>query len=472
MKFNYLVVISILSLFLSSCGGGGGSSSSTTPDNNNGNTNPVKDTQEFGACDNDLFLDSEVVCKTSSVPVLRDSQFDDSISLYTMKVPASGESKGQIWIIDGGPGGDGLLFARQKQLFAQFTNSGWDIMIPMHRGTGKSSPLSCNNQTYIRDLNELPSCIADLQASYGEKINGFSATEAAKDINFLLQENDNGQAQYLVGFSYGTFLLQRYLQLYTGKNIDGVILDGIADINAQLVKQIELSDPYLREFFDLCAADTVCNQGMNGDPITTFQNAIDIIENQSCSGITLDRTEFESLIHTMIGSDTRELAMPLIAKISQCRSEDQSFLASITTNLFNSFESIATQSINQLLYFNVLAIDMTPESLTKEEFLANRDTLLLSSLLDGQAELIEAKDLWNTLVTPADYDRGMITSQAPMLVLQGGLDLATPKDWAETALDNIQAPKSTYAYFPYAGHGTPYYTIMSSGNNCSLDLIG
>lgn len=440
-------------MMLAGCGGDGEGDLTFLSSGNDG----------FGRCDSSLNLPSGVLCKTTTVPLSRDGTDRGDIELYTMKVPAEGPTKGQLWLIDGGPGGSGVNFARGSAVFSQFTDAGWELIIPMHRGTGLSSPLTCSNPGFMG------ACIADLQSKYGDKLNSYSASEAAKDIHDLLTNEDKGLPQYLFGSSYGTYVVQRYLQLFPNAQIAGAILDGVLDLNSDMENQLVHGDRYVRELLELCDENTLCAEAMEGSATAALKKALDNIENQSCDVITLNRQESESILYNTLDSSLRVLAMPLIAMTSRCNEADKTTLQHALPALYDYYDS-SSSDLNGLLYYNVFAIDLYhPDSTTLAPDTQSEDVLLqLSSATD---RLFENLARWSALVLPGDYSRVVGETQTPVLILQGGLDLRTVKEWAEQANIGISSPQKTYAFFPYAGHGTGSYTETPNGENCSFGIL-
>lgn len=131
--------------------------------------------------------------------------------------------KGQLWLIDGGPGGTGAEFSSFVDMISRAMGSDFDLIIPTHRGTGHSNPLWCPG--YTNNANK--TCAAHLKKTFGEKLNAFSSQNAAKDIGMILPQMRNAnRSQWIYGFSYGSYLTLRYLVLYPDQ-VDGAIVDGV-----------------------------------------------------------------------------------------------------------------------------------------------------------------------------------------------------------------------------------------------------
>ena len=70
----------------------------------------------------------------------------ETIDIWVSLRPAQGVSKGQLWLLDGGPGGDsaGLSQAVDGRSFGSFND--YDLYVLQHRGTGDSTWMSCPDQ--------------------------------------------------------------------------------------------------------------------------------------------------------------------------------------------------------------------------------------------------------------------------------------------------------------------------------------
>ena len=120
-----------------------------------------------------------------------------------------------LWLLDGGPGGDGQYLSSLFQLFVKYTDQQYDVIILSHRGTGLSSPSPSIKSKFecIPSVDSPKERIISCIKNQTEIYNQFSVTNAAKDLNNWI-EKEGYQTNGIIGFSYGTYLLRRYLQLF------------------------------------------------------------------------------------------------------------------------------------------------------------------------------------------------------------------------------------------------------------------
>lgn len=116
-----------------------------------------------------------------------------------------------LFALNGGPGEAGLgLLPIIIQLIP--VKYGLTIIVPDHRGTGFSTPLGCDDQN-SQDVTM--DCITYLTNRW--TINGlqqFSTTSAAHDLAIQIQAAQLTGRISILGVSYGTYWLNRFLTIY------------------------------------------------------------------------------------------------------------------------------------------------------------------------------------------------------------------------------------------------------------------
>lgn len=93
----------------------------------------------------------------------------DHVDLFVRKFPAPGVSKGDVWLIAGGPGEAGASFyPLVDRLRTAFP--GYDLIVPDHRGTGLSSRLCVEEEAesspggYLLEGAEWATCFGKLDS--------------------------------------------------------------------------------------------------------------------------------------------------------------------------------------------------------------------------------------------------------------------------------------------------------------------
>lgn len=171
-------------------------------------------------------------CMTVEVPLHHATPEGETLSLFVRRIPArpAEARRGEVWLLSGGPGESGASLYTSIPAY-QRAFPGYDLIIPDHRGTGRSSRI-CPQQEAADSPGgkglvgeEWGPCIGTMYANVA-RTSAFSISEAAQDLSHLISQQ-RGQGQVLVyGVSYGTQLALRMLQA-APVPLDGLVLDGL-----------------------------------------------------------------------------------------------------------------------------------------------------------------------------------------------------------------------------------------------------
>ena len=214
-------------------------------------------------------------CAHVAVPADHAGRDAGQLSLFIRKFPATGASKGSVWAIAGGPGESGAsLYPFVAVLRRSFP--GFDLFIPDHRGTGRSSRLCPEEESEASPGGtalagaEWGSCFGRLQA-HPQPAGQFTITNAAHDLRQLVRQLQpaNGKPVYLYGVSYGTQLILRALQ--PGPlPVSGLVLDSLVPVDTDarwdLSRRSQVVDEVGRQVLAQCDADASCAAAM-GEPL-------------------------------------------------------------------------------------------------------------------------------------------------------------------------------------------------------------
>lgn len=198
-------------------------------------------------------------CATVEVPLRHADPSGERISLFVRRVPATTAQpkRGEVWLLSGGPGESGASLYPMIQTY-QRAFPGFDLVIPDHRGTGRSARI-CPIQespdspggTGLAEAEWGP-CIGNMYADL-QRTSAFSITEGARDLGVLMSQADRGGQVLLYGVSYGTQLALRALQV-NELHVDGLILDGLVPPEAtetwDLSRRTALVDQVGRQSLD------------------------------------------------------------------------------------------------------------------------------------------------------------------------------------------------------------------------------
>ncbi|KAJ0397023.1 hypothetical protein P43SY_003967 [Pythium insidiosum] len=175
-------------------------------------------------------------CTTQKVPLCYDGvcESEKKIDFFITRRPAMNESadgvQRAVILIQGGPGepSTGMeipMFQLQQEL-----GGAVDFYTFDHRGTGRSEYIECEGMRSNTEdgsdlsLNEVAACLDEINTKYDGQAAGFSVTSAARDVEHLIKTYLSEHHVFLYGYSYGTYLTQRLLQLEIPQ-VKGYIFD-------------------------------------------------------------------------------------------------------------------------------------------------------------------------------------------------------------------------------------------------------
>lgn len=219
-------------------------------------------------CDDRPGLD----CATLTVPVDWDAPSGDTLELALVRQRAEGDRIGALLTNPGGPGASGIDLVQARPFGAALTDRfdivGWDP-----RGVGESTAFGCDDEVApFLEQDPDPDDAAE-EAALDERAAAVAAECAAEDAALSANVGTDDVVRDLeairialgerkltyLGFSYGTLIGLRYLDLY-GSNARAVVLDGIVDPTLALTDWLTQQAAALEETIDraFASCDATC----------------------------------------------------------------------------------------------------------------------------------------------------------------------------------------------------------------------
>ncbi|MCB9746706.1 MAG: alpha/beta fold hydrolase, partial [Alphaproteobacteria bacterium] len=405
----------------------------------------------------------------------------ESFELRVKRLPAAGEPSSSLWLLDGGPGGAGTYDFPPRMLALQQRLPDTEILTFDHRGTGHSERLGCSAEIEDSDggvgitSGELPACIDELQAAWGDRLAYVTTTQASWDLVGLIDATRRaGVPVYVWGGSYGTYWAQRYLRLAPDQ-ADGVILEGIFPADGTLIYAEAFTDAAAHRTFDACAEDEVCRSYLGEDPWGRLREVFQRMDEEGhCGsrGLTSDlmSTIFAYLAYGRAG----HAIMPAATwRLDRCTTWDEAALVNLYYALFGSGGSFDLASYSMLLQHHVATSEMwTHPDFEGVDMEAYYDALYEEALVVkgyGYGRL-EAFELWPRYSDP-EHDDVFPETDVPVLMMNGELDPVTAHSAALRLADHLDGPHQTYVSFPYSAHGVSFDSQVAEGEPCGLQLM-
>ena len=258
-------------------------------------------TTEAGEPDiSDQFLEWESCdagfdCTTLSVPLDWQKPEGDRIDLAITRKKAEGTRIGALVTNPGGPGGSGIDFIQSGPFGGELAKS-FDLVSFDPRGVGASEGLQCDEfvDDHLKNdpdpdtpeeqaaLDRDAAKVAD-QCSTEELLPFMGTDSVARDLDAIRAALGEKKLTYM-GFSYGTMIGLRYLELFP-RNARAIVLDGVVDPTADLKgllrqQTIAINDSVNRAF-ETCTKRAGCTLG---DAAAAYDKLAERVEKEPMKG--------------------------------------------------------------------------------------------------------------------------------------------------------------------------------------------
>ncbi|MBL9025945.1 MAG: alpha/beta hydrolase [Myxococcales bacterium] len=391
-------------------------------------------------------------CADVPVPIDWGSLDGPEMTVRLRRKPAATDPpRGAAWMLEGGPGAPGawmLTFAERTAA----EHPDLDVMIVDHRGTGHSGELACATATDPPTLD----CLSSLEQTSGTSIAATSTSASAQDVAALARWFGRGETQLLYGRSYGTYWAHRTVTL-APEGFDAVVLDSPCDAveGCPSWRRDHDIDLVGRAFFALCDQDPACAARLPGGAVSFVEATVASADAGACAGAAaagLTGVRLRLALARLLGtSEGRALAPAIVFRYARCSAADEAALANAAAWL-DTLEELfaAVPGLSLPTNYQVMRTEFWGGS----HSVAEAEAQLASTIVASGASVRWAKAFeswpWPVFhVDPALHQWRL--SDAPVLVLTGGLDTATPPALLG-ALPGALPPGSTLVEQSLAGH--------------------
>jgi pimeloyl-ACP methyl ester carboxylesterase len=404
-------------------------------------------------------------CGYVTVPENRASGSDATIRLAVARVRALGPDAGlPIVFGEGGPGANGFLNVTVPALSKRAAIlQNHDYVFFSQRGTSKAEPsLQCPEYNAVmlsaavagQSIEERR---ADQRAAFQACIDGFrsqgvdfaayNTNENADDVADIVKALGYDKVVY-EGASYGTWLGQVLAQRHP-EILAGLVLDGVAPLTATAWSDI--SDyAAMRKVWAACAADAACAAaypdpeavlteviaGLDASPQT-----VDItLPDGSTQTVTVDGAlAMEALFGSLVGPTGARNLPSIVYRMGD--GDLQYALAPLLAGALLSSENA------RAMHF---AVNCSDDPVTEADAVNPDVPAPYASVL--AREVLEGVDACAILDVPqlGDESDAPFTTDIPTLILQGGLDPATPVSGGDEVASGLS--KVTNAIIPAGAH--------------------
>lgn len=390
------------------------------------------------------------------------------VTVHYLVVPALARRKlpDPVFLLAGGPGQSAISLAGQLMPLLGRLGNRRDLVFVDQRGTGRSAPLICDNERHQPLAQSLDSaaqearmqqCREALMTLPHGDLRQYTTTIAMLDLDAVRSRLGAEQIN-LIGASYGTRAALEYLRLFP-QHTRRVILDGVAPPDMVLPASFSTdSQAALEQMFDACEAEADCRQRhprLRQDwaaLLAGLPKAVTL--NHPLTGqperLTLTRDAVLGAVRGPLYVPSYASALPqAIADARQGRFEGLVAMSGL-------LGSGRAAKLAMGMHFSVVCAEDVPR-LAQASDAAGRDF----GTQFAEAYTRICKD-WPRGPVPAEFYQ-VKPSTAPVLLLSGGSDPATPPRHGERVAKAMGA-KALHVIVPNAGHG-----VMGQG--CARELV-
>ncbi|MBA6396964.1 alpha/beta fold hydrolase [Colwellia sp. BRX10-4] len=375
-------------------------------------------------------IKSQVQCGTLQVPENYSLPKGEKITINFAVLPAidSSQNKKPLMFLAGGPGQASVeLAAHIFSTFGEIKKS-HDIILVDQRGTGKSHPLSCDENDVINAYEIIPEDfspqeIKDCIAQFKGDLSQYNSENAIRDFDAVRVALGHEKIN-IYGGSYGTRAALVYMRLFPDA-LNSVVLDSVGPIEVPIGTFGQSSARSFNLLLENCQQDESCNSAypLLKDDFTAViaqleQAPVNLKIAHPRLGtktdFVLSRSKFISNLRMQLYSMQTRTLVPLVIH--------QAFLGNYQPMIGLIAMSEGGMGMYVGLTLNIVCNEDFPK-ITTEMFAGDANNTFGGN--DSHSAWLQACPLWPKYSVSDDFYQS-VTANIPTLILSGNLDPVTP----------------------------------------------
>ncbi|MBA6252381.1 alpha/beta fold hydrolase [Colwellia sp. MB3u-55] len=375
-------------------------------------------------------IKSQVQCGTLQVPENYSLPKGEKITINFAVLPAidSSQNKKPLMFLAGGPGQASVeLAAHIFSTFGEIKKS-HDIILVDQRGTGKSHPLSCDENEVINAYEIIPEDfspqeIKDCIAQFKGDLSQYNSENAIRDFDAVRVALGHEKIN-IYGGSYGTRAALVYMRLFPDA-LNSVVLDSVGPIEVPIGTFGQSSARSFNLLLENCQQDESCNSAYPSlkDDFTAViaqleQAPVNLKIAHPRLGtktdFVLSRSKFISNLRMQLYSMQTRTLVPLVIH--------QAFLGNYQPMIGLIAMSEGGMGMYVGLTLNIVCNEDFPK-ITTEMFAGDANNTFGGN--DSHSAWLQACPLWPKYSVSDDFYQS-VTANIPTLILSGNLDPVTP----------------------------------------------
>jgi pimeloyl-ACP methyl ester carboxylesterase len=397
-------------------------------------------------------------CATLQLPLRWSQPEGPTIDWFVKRLPAAERSRGQLWLLEGGPGfpASGVEFVAED---LHRTVPDLDIYMPDHRGVGRSTLFECEEARSRRlgtPLSQLVDCGAEIEQLWGEDTKEFTTTAAARDVLAVANHfHEQGRELIVWGASYGGYLAHRVLQADRHQNVTAAVLDSSSlpiGGSSTLEQTLEVNEAG-SNLLGACARDSECKARMGTDPEAHALNILSDLCPELRALPFGERPYFQSMLSDALRAWRLLRLIPaMLYRAERCSQADIDALIAFYGELDDSGREGTPEAPESFaLLVHIMFTEMTNELSPAEDILRASEEVVFADL-GSSVDLRTALANWPRYA-PDEFIGRWAETDVPLLLLHGGLDTQTPPSMGRALAEQYTAPGQQAFFFPTGTHG-------------------
>lgn len=401
-------------------------------------------------------------CAELEVPRDYEDPEGPTITVALLRMPATDPARrvGSLLYNPGGPGASGVdTVARGGQfIFTPAARAQFDIVGFDPRGVGRTDAVRClperpeleepypDETAEVAEWTAAARAVAEAcQAQSGELLPHLGTENVARDLDRIREALGDEGLTYL-GQSYGTLIGALYADLFPDR-VRAMVLDAPIDPDlsgAELIAgQAEGFEAAIDRFLTACAADASCPFGAGGDPAGSFAALMARFDEGPIDGVA-GNVAWNGIAIALLSGAWEPLAQAL-ARAEAGDASGLAELAGFATDpaMLDAYDAVACLD---------LSVGHSPEAYTRLGEELHRTAPGIGPFLAWSPGWGSVDCAYWPVPPQRDPEPVDVTGVAPILVVGGTLDPATPYAWAEALAD--QLPSSVLLTREGDGHGS------------------
>ncbi|PVZ63407.1 alpha/beta fold hydrolase [Pelagibaculum spongiae] len=365
---------------------------------------------------------------------------EKNIEIAVVKLASTSSSKKSdpVVYLEGGPGGSAIASISRIARSATFLDER-DVYLVDQRGTGYSRPaLFCTEYSGEAGTpDELRACKARLEG-LGANLNAYNSIHNAMD--FIQLRKSLGIPEWnIYGISYGTRLATTIIR-ENNEGIRSVILDGVFPIEVN-----GLSDTSWSNYESLNQILINCNNSTDCSAIEFYNTVESILARMHNAGmIEESRVFIQNLINFSAEPTITDYLSAVNADISSYAlilEEDES--ESGSENIFYNAMGLSTVCAEEYYFLGQSVLNDNSEGWSEAA------QITINGMYHMGFDDISC-EAWD-VAGANDIEKQAVSSNLPVLILNGTNDTQTPVAWGNLVAQNLTNSQS--ATNPRGGHG-------------------